>query len=76
MPLEQGALLGASPELLLRQDGGRFYSNPLAGSARREADPERDREVGERLMARRKIATSIASLPKACVTCWPAAAAT
>ncbi len=46
VPLEQGALLGASPELLLRQDNGRFYSNPLAGSARREADPQRDREVG------------------------------
>ncbi|AWQ46064.1 TPA: isochorismate synthase [Serratia marcescens] len=54
VPLEQGALLGASPELLLRQDGGRFYSNPLAGSARREADPQRDREVGERLMASAK----------------------
>lgn len=54
VPLEQGALLGASPELLLRRDGGRFYSNPLAGSARREADPQRDREVGERLMASAK----------------------
>jgi isochorismate synthase len=54
VPLEQGALLGASPELLLRQDNGRFYSNPLAGSARREADPQRDREVGERLMASAK----------------------
>ncbi|CAI0881032.1 Isochorismate synthase entC [Serratia entomophila] len=51
VPLEQGALLGASPELLLRQAGGHFHSNPLAGSARREADPERDLAVGERLMA-------------------------
>ncbi len=55
MPLEDsGALLGASPELLLRKEGGRFYSLPLAGSARREADPQRDREVGERLMASAK----------------------
>ena len=34
VPLEQGAV-GRQPGLLLRQDGGRFYSNPLAGSARR-----------------------------------------
>lgn len=29
-----GVLLGASPELLLRKDGERFSSIPLAGSAR------------------------------------------
>ncbi|PQV90527.1 chorismate-binding protein, partial [Cronobacter sakazakii] len=33
-----GALLGASPELLLRKDGNTFSSLPLAGSARRHAD--------------------------------------
>ena len=55
LPLaDGGVLIGASPELLLRQDGGRFYSNPLAGSARRDADPQRDREVGERLRASAK----------------------
>ncbi len=33
-----GVLLGASPELLLRKDGERFSSIPLAGSARRQPD--------------------------------------
>ncbi|VEA05275.1 isochorismate synthase EntC [Salmonella enterica subsp. salamae] len=32
-----GVLLGASPELLLRKEGERFSSLPLAGSARRQA---------------------------------------
>ncbi len=42
VPLEKGALLGASPELLLRKLGNHFHSNPLAGSARRSSDPVRD----------------------------------
>ncbi|MBF1996385.1 isochorismate synthase [Serratia symbiotica] len=54
VPLERGALLGASPELLLRQSNGRFYSNPLAGSARRVADAECDLVVGQQLMASKK----------------------
>lgn len=54
VPLERGALLGASPELLLRQSNGRFYSNPLAGSARRVADAECDLVVGQQLMASEK----------------------
>lgn len=41
VPLEKGALIGASPELLLRKHGNQFYSNPLAGSARRESSPQR-----------------------------------
>ncbi|WP_198551220.1 chorismate-binding protein, partial [Haemophilus influenzae] len=43
-----GVLLGASPELLLRKDGERFSSIPLAGSARRQPDEVLDREVVER----------------------------
>ncbi|MGW1445012.1 isochorismate synthase [Serratia rhizosphaerae] len=54
VPLEDGALLGASPELLLRKSGAQFYSNPLAGSARRDANPQRDREVSEQLLASSK----------------------
>ena len=51
LPLSQGgALLGASPELLLRKQGREFSSCPLAGSARREAEPDRDRAAGESLM--------------------------
>lgn len=42
VPLEEGALLGASPELLLRKLGNHFHSNPLAGSARRSSDPVQD----------------------------------
>ena len=42
VPLEKGALLGASPELLLRKLGNHFHSNPLAGSARRSNDPVQD----------------------------------
>lgn len=54
VPLEQGALLGASPELLLRKSGAQFYSNPLAGSARRDADPQRDLEVSQQLLVSEK----------------------
>lgn len=51
LPLPQGgALMGASPELLLRKQGREFSSCPLAGSARREAQPERDRAAGDSLM--------------------------
>ncbi len=49
-----GALVGASPELLLRKDASSFSSLPLAGSARRERDAHADRAVGERLMHSRK----------------------
>lgn len=54
VPLADGALLGASPELLLRKTGAQFYSNPLAGSARREAEPQRDREVSQQLLSSTK----------------------
>ncbi|WP_411752637.1 isochorismate synthase [Serratia sp. (in: enterobacteria)] len=50
VPLAEGALVGASPELLLRKFGDQFHSNPLAGSARRESDPQRDRAVSEQLL--------------------------
>ncbi len=45
VPLEKGALMGASPELLLRKLGNHFHSNPLAGSARRNSDPVQDDAV-------------------------------
>lgn len=47
---EGGSLLGASPELLLRKQGDRFFTHPLAGSARREKDDARDRAAGQQLM--------------------------
>lgn len=48
---EGGSLLGASPELLLRKHDKRYYTHPLAGSARRDSDPQKDRLAGEQLMA-------------------------
>lgn len=45
-----GVLIGASPELLLRQQGSQFTSNPLAGSAKRLADPAADARVAQALL--------------------------
>lgn len=45
------ALVGASPELLISRDGEWFETRPLAGSAGRGTDPEKDRRLGERLLA-------------------------
>jgi isochorismate synthase len=51
LPLaDGGVLIGASPELLIRKQGGEIHSNPLAGSARRQADAQQDRIGSERLM--------------------------
>lgn len=48
------ALVGATPELLLDKRGGRIASHPLAGSARRSADPGEDRRAGEHLLSSEK----------------------
>ncbi|MGB4073964.1 isochorismate synthase [Pseudomonas sp.] len=45
-----GVLIGASPELLLRQHGRHFTSNPLAGSAKRLPDPAADKRVAQALL--------------------------
>lgn len=45
-----GCFVGASPELLLRVDGDRVESRPLAGTAARGADPERDAELERALL--------------------------
>ncbi len=46
IPLLDGReLIGASPELLVRREGVHIFSNPLAGSARRQADPEEDQRI-------------------------------
>lgn len=44
-------LVGATPELLVAKSGGAVWSHPLAGSARRSADPVVDQEAGQRLLA-------------------------
>lgn len=51
VPLPQaGDLVGISPELLIRKEGSRIVTRPLAGSAKREPDEAMDRAVAERLM--------------------------
>ncbi|NAW87026.1 isochorismate synthase [Photobacterium halotolerans] len=47
---DQSVLLGASPELLIRQEGQHILSNPLAGSAKRQASADADRQVSEALL--------------------------
>ena len=43
------ALVGASPELLVRREGARAQTVALAGTARRSADPAVDAHLGEQL---------------------------
>lgn len=47
-------LIGATPELLIRKAGSALLSHPLAGSARRSADPDTDRAAAESLMKSQK----------------------
>ncbi|WP_340620095.1 isochorismate synthase [Xenorhabdus siamensis] len=51
LPLADGILIGASPELLLRKEGKILRSCPLAGSARRGDDDASDRNAREKLLA-------------------------
>ncbi|MEH3054505.1 MAG: isochorismate synthase [Patulibacter minatonensis] len=46
-----GAMIGASPELLLRRDGQRVETVALAGSARRSDDPSVDDHLAAELLA-------------------------
>ncbi|MFL6613144.1 MAG: isochorismate synthase [Pantoea agglomerans] len=51
LPLpDGGALVGASPELMIRKQGRQFSSCPLAGSAPRHRDPQHDQASGDSLM--------------------------
>ncbi|MBO0855058.1 MAG: isochorismate synthase [Nocardia sp.] len=43
-------LVGSTPEVLVRREGRRVSSYPLAGSMRRTTDPYRDREIGAALL--------------------------
>ena len=45
----EGEILSSSPERLLRVADGRAETRPIAGTRRRDADPERDRELVEQL---------------------------
>jgi len=46
----EAALLGASPELLMRREGQRVSTLALAGSTRRSADPAVDDHLGEQML--------------------------
>jgi salicylate biosynthesis isochorismate synthase len=46
----ESALIGASPELLVRREGQRVSTLALAGSTRRSADPAVDAHLGEQLL--------------------------
>lgn len=46
----EAALVGASPELLVRREGQRLSTLALAGSSRRSADPAVDVHLGEQLL--------------------------
>ncbi|MGK3143120.1 isochorismate synthase [Pantoea sp. C2G6] len=51
LPLpDGGVLVGASPELMIRKQGTHFCSCPLAGSAPRQRDAQRDQDAGRSLM--------------------------
>lgn len=47
-------LVGATPELLVSRRGQRVQSHPLAGSARRSADPEEDQRIADALLGSAK----------------------
>lgn len=49
-----GAMVGASPELLLRRHGQRVETVALAGSARRSEDPSVDQHLADELLASAK----------------------
>jgi len=44
-------LLGSSPEMLVRLEGGVLTTRPIAGTRPRTGDPERDRELEAELLA-------------------------
>ncbi len=48
------AIVGSSPEALVKVTGGRVFSHPIAGSRPRGDTPERDAELAEELLADRK----------------------
>ncbi|MSR22503.1 MAG: anthranilate synthase component I [Gemmatimonadetes bacterium] len=47
-------LVGSSPEVLARVEGGTITVRPIAGTRRRGKDPEEDRRLGEELLSDEK----------------------
>lgn len=42
-------IIGASPELLVKEEAGRIITHPIAGTVKRGADPEEDERLAEEL---------------------------
>jgi anthranilate synthase component 1 len=51
LELPEGALVGASPEMLVRRSGGRVVTRPIAGTRRRGRDAAEDAALGAELLA-------------------------
>ena len=51
LELPELALVGASPEMLVRKQGGRLETRPIAGTRRRGGDPEEDERLAAELLA-------------------------
>lgn len=60
--LARGALLSASPELLLEFDGHTARTRPIKGTSARHADPARDRASAEALVASEKDRAELAMI--------------
>ena len=59
---ERGALLSASPELLLEFDGERAMTRPIKGTARRSQDPFEDAQLARDLLASEKDRAELAMI--------------
>jgi anthranilate synthase component 1 len=46
---EDFSIVGASPELLVKEEAGRIISHPIAGTVKRGQDPEEDDALAEEL---------------------------
>lgn len=46
---EDFCIIGASPELLVKEEAGRIITHPIAGTVKRGADPEEDDRLAEEL---------------------------
>jgi len=52
--MEDFAIIGASPELLVKVEDGRMYVRPIAGTRPRGGDPQEDARLAEELLADEK----------------------
>jgi anthranilate synthase component I len=46
---EDFSIVGASPELLVKEEAGRIITHPIAGTVKRGTDPEQDEELADEL---------------------------